>query len=163
MDEGLACQAKGERVMANTHKLGSAIARCCIALCALTVAGMAQARDHVAWSIGVGVPGVQVGVSNRGGGVYVAPAPVVYANQPVYYQQPAYAPPVVYAPAPRVYYSQPAVVYSSPAVVYQTAPVVYAPPAPYYRPVYVAPTVVYRGGWGHRHHVPRGWDHGHRR
>ncbi|MBW7833167.1 MAG: hypothetical protein H3C29_08110 [Simplicispira suum] len=68
-------------------------------------AGVAQARDNVSWSIGVGVPGVVVGASNNyyPGYVYRAPAPVYYAPPPVYYAPPRpvyYAPPVVYSPPP---------------------------------------------------------------
>ena len=55
-------------------------------------AGSAQARD-VNWSIGVGVPGVVIGVGNGGYGNYggnygyntYAPAPVYYAPPPPVY------------------------------------------------------------------------------
>lgn len=69
-------------------------------------AGVAQARDNVNWSIGIGVPGVVVGASNNyyPGYAYRAPAPVYYAPPPpVYYAPPRpvyYAPPVVYSPPP---------------------------------------------------------------
>ena len=70
----------------------------------------------------------------------------------------AFAPPPVYAypPAP-VYYTTPApvVVYSAPP-----APVYVAPPAPvvvYRRPVYSAPVVGIRFGFGGYHHHHRHW------
>jgi hypothetical protein len=69
-------------------------------------AGVAQARDNVNWSIGIGVPGVVVGASNGYYG-YSAPAPVYYAPPPTYYVPPRpvyYAPPVVYSPPPPYYY-----------------------------------------------------------
>lgn len=60
-------------------------------LCA-GLSGTAAARDHVSFSIAVGVPPV----------AYVAPAPVYYyPPQAVYYAPRVYyAPPVYYAPAP---------------------------------------------------------------
>ena len=71
-------------------------------------AGVAQARDNVNWSIGIGVPGVVVGASNGYPAYgYSAPAPVYYAPAPVYYAPPRpvyYAPPVVYSPPPAYYY-----------------------------------------------------------
>ena len=71
-------------------------------------AGTAQARDSVYWSVGVGSPGVAVGVSNAYPAVVapvIVPAPVYYAPAPAYY-----APqPVYYAPRP-VYYGAPMVV-----------------------------------------------------
>lgn len=98
-----------------------------------------QALAHgVNWAVGVGMPGVSVGVSN-GGAMYVGAQPV-YA-----------APPVVYAPPP--------VAYAPPPVAYAPAPVAYAPPPVYYGPSYyraapvVAAPVFVGGGWGHfRHH-----------
>lgn len=75
-------------------------------------AGVAQARDNVNWSVGIGVPGVVVGASNGypaySYGAYSAPAPVYYAPPPpVYYAPPRpvyYAPPVVYSPPAAYYY-----------------------------------------------------------
>ena len=101
-----------------------------LAVAAMGFAGAAQARDNVAFSLGIGVPGVQVGVSNaypvyQPQRVYVQPAPV-------YYQQPS-----------QVYYQQPAPVYYQ-----QPAPVYYQQPS-----VYVAPQPVYYGRpFHHRHH-----------
>lgn len=60
----------------------------------LGFAGAAQAGSNVYWSIGVGSPGVSVGVTNARP-VYVQPALVYYQPQPVYVQ-----------PAP-VYYGRP--------------------------------------------------------
>lgn len=74
----------------------------------LGFAGAAQAGGNVYWSIGVGSPGVSVGVTNARP-VYVQPAPVYYQPQPVYVQ-----------PAP-VYY-QPQPVYVQPAPVYYGRP-----------------------------------------
>jgi len=71
-------------------------------------AGVAQARDNVNWSVGIGVPGVVVGASNGYPAYgYSAPAPVYYAPPPTYYAPPRpvyYAPPVVYSPPPAYYY-----------------------------------------------------------
>jgi hypothetical protein len=125
------------------------IAAAALVLGALGVAGVAQARSDVSWSIGIGQPGVQMVVGNAP--VYVQPAPVYVQPQPVYYEQPQ---PVYVQPAP-VYYQQPAPVYQRPQ------PVVYQRP-----PVFVQPQVVYpQPGWRpewrhHRHHWDgdRGWD-----
>ncbi|MEO5797550.1 MAG: hypothetical protein ABIP34_22215 [Rhodoferax sp.] len=104
-----------------------------LAISALGAASVAQARSDVSWSIGIGVPGVQVYGGN--------PQPVYVQPAPVYYQQPA-----------QVYY-QPAPVYVRPApVYYQPQPVVYQRP-----PVYVQPQVVYAPPrWGHHRH----WNEG---
>ncbi|HQQ70923.1 MAG TPA: hypothetical protein PLL92_11515 [Alicycliphilus sp.] len=96
-----------------------------VALALLAGAGTAQARSDVYWSVGVGAPGVAVGVGNA--------APVYYAPPPPVYYAP---PPVVYAPPRPVYYAPPRPVYYAP-------PVVYAPPPP---------MGYYGGGWGYRHH-----------
>jgi len=84
-----------------------------LALAAMGFAGAAQARDNVSFSVGIGVPGVQVGVTNAypvyQQPVYVQPAPVYYQPAPVYYQpRPVYVQPapVYYAPQP-VYYGRP--------------------------------------------------------
>ena len=60
-----------------------------------SLSGMAAARDHVNFSISVGVPGP----------AFVAPAPIYYPPpQAVYYAPPAvyYGPAVYYAPRPWV-------------------------------------------------------------
>ncbi|MES2251372.1 MAG: hypothetical protein V4645_29160 [Pseudomonadota bacterium] len=102
-----------------------------VAFGALFAATSASARSDVSWSIGVGVPGVAVGV-----------------GAPAYYPAPVYAPPapVYYAPPPPVYYRPP------PPVYYRPAPVYYAPPPPvYYGPRYYG-RGYYRGhGHGHGH------------
>jgi hypothetical protein len=86
-----------------------------VVLAAAGTASVAQARDHVYFSIGANVaPGVVVNATNSPyyyGPRYVAPAPVYVQPAPVYYQ-PA---PVYYQPAP-VYY-EPAPVYYGPPVV----------------------------------------------
>ena len=117
-----------------------------LALAAMGFSGGAQARDNVSFSIGIGLPGVQVGVTNAypvySQPVYVQPQPVYYLPQPVY--------------------MQPQPVYVQPWSVYVQRPPVYVVPAPVY----------YRGGHrghgyghGHRHegyqayeHVPRGFQ-----
>ena len=73
------------------------------------LAGAAQARDNVTWSVGIdAAPGVSVGATNARP-VYVAPAPVIVAPQPVYV-----APrPVYVAPRP-VVVMQPEPVYVMP-------------------------------------------------
>ncbi len=112
-----------------------AICAAVLAVSALGAASVAQARSDVSWSIGIGLPGVQV--------VGIAAQPVYVQPAPVYYQPP---PQVVYRPAP---------VYVRPEPVYYQQPqqVVYQRP-----PVYVQPQVVYAPPrWGHnRHH--RDWD-----
>lgn len=104
-----------------------------LAVAALGFAGTAQARDNLTYSVGIGVPAVQVGVSNA--------YPVYTQQQPVYVQ-----------PAP--VYVQPAPVYVQPRPVYYNA---------YGQPVYVAPQPVYyehrhhghwRGGYYQRPHGP---------
>jgi hypothetical protein len=77
-----------------------------LAALALGAASAAQARGGVNWSVGVGAPGVAVGVSNAAPVYPVYPAaPVVVAPEPYY------APPVVYRPPPPAYYYPPAPVY----------------------------------------------------
>src|SRR5438128_3282484 len=79
-----------------------------VALAAAGTATVAQARDHVYFSIGANVaPGVVVGASNAPyyyGPTYYAAAPVYYPPAPVYYE-----------PAP-VYYDSGPVYYGAPAV-----------------------------------------------
>jgi len=78
-----------------------------LAVALLTGAGAAQARSDVHWSVGIGVPGVVVGVGGTPG--YYAPPPVYYAPPP----------PVVYAPPRPVYYAPPPVYYSPPPYYYR--------------------------------------------
>ena len=120
-----------------------------VALALLAGPGIAQARSDVYWSVGVGAPGLAVGVGNA--------APVYYAPPPVYYAPPppvVYAPPVYRTPRP-VYYAPPAPVYYEPRPIYRPAP------------VYVAPGYGYYGGgprWhGHGHRHGHGHGYGHRR
>jgi hypothetical protein len=97
-------------------------------------AGVAQARD-VVWSVGVGGPGVQVGVTN-------APPPVVVHRPvhlhaaPVYWQQP-----VVISQPQTIYYAHPRTVY-------------YGGPQ-----VIMAPQPVYRGWGPHRRGHRDRWNH----
>lgn len=83
-----------------------------LAISALGAASVAQARGDVSWSIGIGVPGVQVYGGN--------PQPVYVQPAPVYYQPPA---PVYYQPAP--VYVRPAPVYYQPQPVYVQPQVIY--------------------------------------
>ncbi|MEO7886259.1 MAG: hypothetical protein ABI893_05620 [Polaromonas sp.] len=84
-----------------------------LALAAMGFAGAAQARDNVSFSVGIGVPGVQVGVTNAypvyQQPVYAQPAPVYYQPAPVYYQpRPVYVRPApVYVVPQPVYYGRP--------------------------------------------------------
>ena len=101
-----------------------------LAIAAMGFATSADARGDVSFSVGVGLPGIAVGVGN------------VY---PVYggYPQPVYV-----EPAP--VYVRPRPVYVQPAPVYYEAPAVYYQP----RPVYVQPAPIYYGrphGWQGRH------------
>ncbi len=100
-----------------------------VAVAVLGFAGAAQAGSNVYWSVGVGSPGVSVGVTNARP-VYVQPAPVYYQPAPVYVQ-----------PAP-IYYQQPAQVY------YQQQPV-YVQPAPVY----------YGRPYGHKKYHGHGYGH----
>lgn len=105
-----------------------------LAIAAMGFAGGAHARSDVQFSVGVVLPGAQIGVTN---------AYPVY-SQPVY-TQPVYAQPVYVQPPP-VYYPQP--------VYYQPRPVYHARRPP----VYVVPAPVYYRG-GHRGHG-HGYGHG---
>ena len=102
-----------------------------LAIAAMGFAGAADARDDVSFSVGIGVPGVNVGVTNA---YPVYSQPIYLEQQPIYVQ-------------PRSVYVQPApIYYRQPPVYVQPAPVYYGPPTAYYRPapVYYAPPVVYR-------------------
>ena len=113
-----------------------------LALAVMGFAGSAHARENVVLSVGIGVPGVQVGVTNAYP-VYTQPRPVYVQAQPLYVQaQPIYV------------QAQPVYVQIQPVYV-QPAPVYYQPQF-YYRahPVYVQPQPVHFGR-------PHGW-HGHR-
>jgi len=121
-----------------------------LALAALAFAGQAEARDNVSLSIGIGVPGVQLGASSG------------YPAYPVY-QQPVYVQPQVYhqQPAP-VYYQQPRPVYIQPRHVYAQPQVIYQQPQPFYdeRPHHRR----HGGGYymqGPRHGNGDGYGHGH--
>ena len=121
-----------------------------LALAAVGFAGTAQARDNVSFSVGIGVPGVQVGVTN---------AYPVYQSYPVY-QAPVYQAPVYVQPQP--VYVQPRPVYVQPRPVYIQPQPVYYPRPHYYRPGFGPRPIVYApAGYppGYRH----GHGHGHRR
>jgi hypothetical protein len=106
-----------------------------LAFAALGFSGGAYAHNDVSFSVGVGLPGMQVGVTN-GYPVYSAP--------PVYVQ-------------PQPVYIQPRPVYVQPAPVYMQAPPMYMQPAPVY---YGRP---YGWGWDRRHgHHDRDDHDGHR-
>ena len=78
----------------------AALASAGVALALMASAGTAQARNDVYWSVGVGAPGLAVGVGNAAPIYYAPPPPVYYAPPPVVYLPPR---PVYYAP-PTVYY-----------------------------------------------------------
>lgn len=101
-----------------------------LAIAAMGFTTSADARGDVSFSIGVGLPGVAVGVGNAYPVYGGYPQPVYIEQAPVYVQ-------------PRPVYVQP-------------APVYYGPPPVYYQPrtVYVQPAPVYYGrpnGWQGRH------------
>jgi len=100
-------------------------------------AGAAQARD-VVWSVGVGSPGIQVGVTNAPQVVHARP--IIVAPQTVYMHQP----PVVVHPRPVYHYGQPVVVMAPRTYYY--APSAWVPPG-------------HRPGWRARHDDRRDrWD-----
>jgi hypothetical protein len=80
---GISCPVK-ENHMKTAIKANRSVAlagaAATLALAAMGFAGAAQARDNVSFSVGIGVPGVQVGVTNAypvyQQPVYVQPAPV---------------------------------------------------------------------------------------
>lgn len=113
------------------------VAGAALGLAALGASGLAQARDHVYWSVGVdAAPGVSIGIGNsrpvvvhqpvyvQPQPVYVQPQPVYSYPQPIYHQQPTYQhSQPYYAPQPQVvhrrpYYVQPAPVYVRPAPIF---------------------------------------------
>ena len=109
-----------------------------VALAALAFAPSAYARSDVYWSVGVGGPGVSVGVTN-GYPVYSQPRPVYVQPAPVYVQpRPVYV-------RPRPVYVQPRPIYVQPEPVYYGPPVVVGPPA---YPIGWRG----RGHWRHQHH-----------
>lgn len=111
-----------------------------VVLGALGMAGAAQARDNVYWSLGVGAPGVALGVGNAPPVVYAPPPPVYVAPpRPVYVAPP----PAYFAPPPPAYFAPPPVAYR---------------PAPVYAPgYYYGPPGHYKHRkWRGRHH--RDWD-----
>lgn len=112
--------------MTSLHRI---LATGLIAAGALGAAATAQARNDVFWSVGVGAPGVSVGIGNAP--AYYPPQPVYAAPQPVYVApQPVYvAPQPVYVRPRPVYVAPPA--YYAPRVVYRPAPVYYGPPGHY--------------------------------
>ncbi|MES2414857.1 MAG: hypothetical protein V4614_13715 [Pseudomonadota bacterium] len=102
-----------------------------VALAAFGFAGAAQARDNVTFSVGIGVPGVHVGVSNA------------YPAYPVYTQPPVYVQPAPVYVQPRPVYYGPRPVYVAPAPVYIARPRHHRKHGGYYvqapRPGYYAP------------------------
>lgn len=134
-----ALQAKRSALMAG--------ASAALAIAAFGFSGVADARDNVSFSVGIGVPGVQLGVSNA--------YPVYQYPQQVYVQ-----PATIYAqPAP--VYVQPAPIYYRPAPVYLRPAPVYVQPRPYYQSYYYGqPQVVYvKPGYRHGGYKKHGRDH----
>ena len=104
------------KAIINAKRSGLAVgAATALALAAVGFTGAAQARDNVSLSLGIGLPGVQVGVTNAYS-VYTQPAPVYYQPAPVYYQPaPIYVQPRPVFVQPRTYfYGPPQVVYTQP-------------------------------------------------
>ena len=118
---------------ANTSKMSSRLAGAAatLALATFGFCGAANARDNVSFSVGVGLPGVQVGNMNA--------YPVYNQPQPVYVQ-------------PQPVYVQPQPVYVQPAPAYAPRPVYYGQPAYYGQPVYAAPQPIYYSRPHHRRH-----------
>lgn len=80
--------------MKATTSVKALAALACVAALTLGASGAAQAHgDNIYWSIGVGSPGVQVGVASAP--PMVMYPPVYMAPRPVVYMPP---PPVVYGP-----------------------------------------------------------------
>ena len=94
-----------------------------VAAALMAFAAPAQARSDVSFSVGIGVPGVVVGVGNA----YPVYSQQVY--QPIYQQQPVYQQPM-YQQQP--VYVQPAPIYVQPPPVYYSRPPVYYAPQPIY-------------------------------
>lgn len=138
----------------------AAVAATALALAAIGFAGTAQARDNISFSVGVGLPGIQLGVNNAYP-VYTQSQPVYVQPQPVYIQsRPVYVQPAPTYIQQRPVYVQPAPVYIQPRSVYvQPAPIYVQPRPVYYNapPVYVVPQPVYQG---RPHHFNRGWRNG---
>lgn len=120
-----------------------------LAMAAMAFSSAADARGDVSFSVGIGLPGVQIGVDNA---------------YPVYggYPQPVYAQPQPVYVQPQPVYVQPATVYVQPQPVFRPRPI-YVQPAP----VYAVPAPIYysRPGWdGHRRHGHgRGYERGYDR
>ncbi|TFY96929.1 hypothetical protein [Ramlibacter rhizophilus] len=101
---------------------------------ALIVAGAAQARDRVYWSVDMSpAPGVSVAVGNVRPHV-VHPAPIYVQPAPVYVQPPAYVQPSPVYVRPAPVYVRPAPVFVQPHPVFSPPPVIYAPPPVIYAP-----------------------------
>ena len=92
---------KGEFFITQRRSWFAAVASAGVALALMAGAGTAQARSDVYWSVGVGAPGVAMGVGNAAPMYYAPPPPVYYAPPPEVYVPPR---PVYYAPPPPVYY-----------------------------------------------------------
>ena len=105
-----------------------------LAIAAMGFATSADARGDVSFSIGVGLPGIEVGIGNAYPVYGGYPQPVYMEPQPVYVQ-------------PQPVYVQPRPVYVQPAPIYYRQQPVYVRPAPVY---YGAPQAYYGNpGWGH--------------
>ena len=109
-----------------------------LAMVAMAFSSAADARGDVSFSIGIGLPGIQIGVDNAYPVYGGYPQPVYEYPQPVYVQ-------------PQPVYIRPQPVYVQPQPVFRPRPI-YVQPAP----VYAVPAPIYYGrpyGWkGHREH-----------
>jgi hypothetical protein len=131
--------------MSNTHRLRSWVLAPGLVVALWVAAGAVQARE-VVWSVGVGGPGAQFGVTNA--------APVLVQPQPVYWHRPA----VLVQPQPVYYYVAPQpVVYAQPQVIVAPQPI-YRGWGPYHRGQWVHWDHRHRGFDEDRHHRGRGRD-----
>lgn len=137
-----------EKFMKIARNANALAAVALLTVLAASASTAARAGD-VYWSVGVSVPGVQVGVSG--------PQPVYVPAQPYYGQvQPVYTQPQVIYTQPQVVYTQPQVIYTQPSPVYvQPRPVVVIRPPVYVQP---QPVVVY-DGWQRPHRHPHHGGH----
>lgn len=103
------------------RSFGTAVGTAALVVFSLGFTGAAQARANVFISVGVGLPGVQMGVPHafpvyaqpyrvyvQPAPTYIQPQPIFYGNQPVYVtQQPVYygAQPV-YVQSEPIYYAR---------------------------------------------------------
>lgn len=131
----------------SSRSLWTALATATVVVAGLCATNAAHARSDVSWSVGIGAPGVAVGVTNG----YGYPAPM--------YAPPAYVAAPVYGAYPGAVYAPPPVVYAPRPVYYAPRPVYYAPPPMVYGP---QPRFYPRGDRDRDHRHGHGHGNGHR-